>query len=148
MKNNHFVGATGFAAQYLPPGAETDDVMRLLRQGVAFDRREGKRPGFLHRYIVGIVAQIPQKPTFERLLTALELEAVRRDRGEKSPIERVSRSFEIIKFYHPKKGELEIPFTTLRGYLTAAKKENSGLPINREPRLKQCGHAVQSPGKN
>lgn len=145
---NHFIGVTGYAAQHLPPGTETESVLRLLRQGVKFDRREGKRPGFLHRYIVGIVAQIPQKPTFEKLLVALELEADRRDQGGDSPVERVSRSFEFARFHDPRHGEKEITFGTLRDYLTAAKKENSGLPINGESRLKQCGHAVQLPGKN
>lgn len=120
-----FIGATGYVAQHLPPGAETDTVLRLLRQGIKFDRRDGRRPGELHRYIVGIVAQIPQKPTFEKLLVSMELEAVRRDRGEHSPIERVSRSFEIIKF-HDKKGVHEIPFATLRNCLTFAKKKIHG----------------------
>lgn len=140
--------ATGYAAQHLPSGDETETVMRLLRLGVKFDRREGKRPGYLHKYITNLVAQIPQKPTFEKLLVALELEAVRRDQDEDSPVSRVSRSFEIMKFHHPKKGELEIPFGTLRNYFTAVKKENSHLPLNRESRLKECGHAVQLPGKN
>lgn len=142
------IGVTGYVAAHLPPGAETETVLRIIRLGVKFDRREGRQPGFLHKYIAGIVAQIPQKPTFEKLLTALELEAVRRDRGEKSPVEHVSRSFEFVRYHDPRHGEKEITFGTLRGYLTAAKKENSGLPINGESCLKECGHAVQSPGKN
>lgn len=147
MKNNPFaVGATGFAAQHLPPGEQTETVLRIIRLGVKFDHRMGKQPGYLHRYITNLVGQIP-KPTFSKLLTALELEAINRDQGEKSPVERVSRSFEFVRFHDPRHGEKEITFGTLRDYLTAAKKENSGLPINAEIDLPQCDHAVQLPGK-
>lgn len=139
--------ATGFAAQHLPPGEQTETVLRLLRQGVAFDRRGGRQPGFLHRYIANLVAQIPPKVTFEKLLAALELEAINRDQGEDSPVERVSRSFEFVRYHDPRHGEKEITFRSLRNYFSSVKKENSREPLNRESRLKQCDHASQSRGK-
>lgn len=146
-----YCGVTGYAAQHLPPGAETESVLRIIRLGVKFDKREGRQPGYLHKYITNLVGQIPQKPTFEKLLTALELEAINRDQGEKSPVERVSRSFEFVRYHDPRHGEQDVSFRMLREYLTIAKKEiarHNKVPVNTENDLPQCDHAVQLPGKN
>lgn len=128
MKNNHFVGATGFAAQYLPPGAETETVMRTLRLGVKFDRQQGCKRGNFFNHVVLLVGQIAQtqKPTFERLLEKMELEVLRHD--ENSPVVRVSRSYRHVTYRDPGKGDQEISLRALRNVLTAAKKQYSCVP--------------------
>lgn len=119
-----YCGVTGYCAAHLPAGAETDGVMRLLRLGAKFDRRMGKQPGYLHHYLVGMVGGMDGRPSFEKLLDELTLAAQRRDcsDGRHEPIERVSRSMEVLIYHDPIYGEKEIDFCTLRNRLTAAKK--------------------------
>ena len=118
--------ATGYAAEHLPAGAHTDQILGLIRLGVAFKKHHiGRRRGYLHHYIDGIVARMKTPVTFDRLLAELEMEAVRRsaDDGERIPIERVSRSFEIVKLHDPKHGEQQITFGRLKNILTESKRE-------------------------
>lgn len=115
--------ATGTVAACLQPGAELDEILTLIRLGVAFRAQHaGRKPGFLHNYIVGLVARMP-KPTFDNLLAELDLAAARRDAGDdREPIERVSRSWQIMTYHDPKKGEARVTFGTLRNYMTIGKK--------------------------
>ena len=118
--------ATGYAAENLPPGEQTNQIITLIRLGAVFrSHHVGRRRGFLHRYIDGIVARMVPPVTFDRLLAELEMEAVRRsaDDGERIPIERVSRSFEIVKLHDPKHGEQQITFGRLKNILTESKRE-------------------------
>ena len=144
--------ATGSVDYYFPPGDKRDHVMGLVRLGQVFERQHcGRKPGYLHHYICGIVAAM-EKPTFANLLAELDLAAARRDAGDgSSPVERVSRSFELLTFHDPRAGRCQITFGTLRDYLTAAKKRkinNSGHPLSEELALINCAHAVHPPGKN
>lgn len=116
--------ATGVAAAYIPPGKQRDQVMYLIRLGLPFRAQHvGRRPGFLHHYICGIVAGM-EKPTFTNLLAELDLAAARRDAGgDREPIERVSRSFQLLTYHDPRAGRIQITFGTVRNYLTAAKNK-------------------------
>ena len=117
--------ATGYAAQHLPPGPQCDEIMVTLRVGLKFQQQQhGRRPGFLHRYIAGIVASTAAPATFDGLLEELELEATRRATdGEAAPIETVNRVWELVTYHRPRRGRLQVAFGTLRNYFTAARKE-------------------------
>jgi len=143
--------ATGAVDYYFPPGDKRDHVMGLVRLGQAFGRQHcGRKPGFLHHYICGIVAGM-EKPTFANLLAELDLAAARRDAGDDhEPIERVSRSFELLTFHDPRAGRCQIALGTLRDYLTAAKKaktNNTGHRLYEESALVNCAHAVHRAAK-
>ena len=108
--------------------------MRLIRLGAAFrNQHVGKRRGFLHRYIDGIVARMVPPVTFDRLLAELEMEAVRRaaDDGERVPVERVSRSFLLVKYHDPKRGEQQVTFGRLKNILTESKR--AAFPLSPKP---------------
>lgn len=119
-----FEGATGALVENFPPGAVRDEILMLVRTGIPFARQQcGKRPEFLHNYLVSLIPKL-DTPTFENLLHELRLSAQRRDAGDDSePIERVSKSMECVIYHHPKKGRCEIPFSTLRNKLTDAKNK-------------------------
>lgn len=105
------------------PGDE--ELLMLVQTGIKFcQQRRGKSPGFLHNYITDIVSEMPN-PTFKCLLSELEFEAARRSLydEDESPIEKVDRVWELMTYHHPRKGRTQIPFSTLRNYLTKAKKE-------------------------
>lgn len=120
--------ATGTLVRYIPAGAKRDELLGLVRVGFKFQsqQRRGKRPGFLHHYIVGLVERMGTQVKFERLLEELTLEASRRNQEANGkalpPVETVSRGFELLTYHHPKHGERQVTFGTLRNYLTAAKK--------------------------
>lgn len=133
--------------RYIPSGPRRDELLGLVRIGITFKNQQtGRRPGFLHRYIVGIVGRMAQPVTFDGLLAELELEAVRRESDEGVPIERVSRSFLLITYHHPRKGRLQVAFGTLRNIFTQAKKDNSRLPLNRESRSVVSRHTARVAG--
>lgn len=116
---------TGAAALYIRNGPERDEILGLIRIGIQFKRQHvGRRPGFLHRYIVDLVAQMPKPVTFAALLSELDLAAGRRaaSDGWGEPIERVSRSFEELTYHDPKRGRQKIAFGTVMNYFTKAKK--------------------------
>ena len=123
--------ATGCLVEYVPPGADRDRLLVIIRQGMPFaeQQRMGKRPEFLHRYVAGIVAGM-ERPTFENLLYELALAATRRAAGDGrgEPIESVSRSFELLTYHHPIKGRQQVTFGRLRNILTAAKITASPNP--------------------
>ena len=133
-----FDGATGALVEHVPPGAARDELLMLIRLGIPFARQQqiGKCHGFLHNYLVEIVPKL-DKPTFKNLLDELRLATKRRegDDGRHEPIERVSSSMGCVIYHHPRLGEQEIPFSTLRNRLTAAKKElkNKKFPLTPNP---------------
>lgn len=113
-------------ARYVPAGQVREELLALIRIGVIFGRQQqvGRRPGFLHHFIAGIVERIGSPATFERLLAVLELEATHRNLdGEFGhPVEIVNRVWELVTYHHPQRGRLQVTFGTLRNILTAVKK--------------------------
>lgn len=117
--------ATGTAAQYLPPGDETDEIMRLIRLGVAFRAQHGgKRPGPLANLILDCAKRAGAPYSFPRLLDELELDAARRELHgvAGSPIEKVDRVWQLLTVHLPKRGRVQVPFGTIQNHLTAARK--------------------------
>ena len=50
--------ATGALVQYVPEGPERDELLGLLRIGMAFRAQQrGRRPGFLTGYVRALVAE-------------------------------------------------------------------------------------------
>ena len=120
--------ATGCVARHVPPGDDRDRLLGLVRLGVRFQEQHcGKRPGYLHRYIVGIVANMPPPVTFAGLLAELDLATSHRSAGDGrgEPIERLSRTWEQLTYHDPKHGRQQIGFVALRKYLTKAKNARS-----------------------
>lgn len=136
-KADEFNGATGALVRLVKNAPERGELLRLLRIGVQFARRQhaGSSPGYLRRYITEIASRL--KPcTFEGLLEELELAAVQRAQAANNknlpPIESVDRLWGLVKYHHPKRGRLDATFGNLRNILTKAKKANSQLPATGE----------------
>ncbi len=82
----------------LPAGHERDRLIELVTIGLAFrEQQRGRRPGVLRRRVVEIVGAM-QDPTFDALLVELELDALRHRLGGDSPILRVDRAEEVIRY--------------------------------------------------
>jgi hypothetical protein len=124
MPETRYADCTGRLVQLLPPGPELDEMLGLVRLGVAFrSQQRGRRPGFLHRHIADAVQGLPAHATFESLLEELELQAVRRDRGEDAmPVEKVNRVWQLVTYHCPRKGRQQVTFKTLRNIFTSCKK--------------------------
>lgn len=138
-----FDGATGALVRFVPEGPEHDELLMLVRTGITFKRNHvGRRPGFLHRYIAGIVASMAA-PTFERLLEALELAATRRNGGHENPIEHCSRSFSLLTYHDPRHGRKQVTLARVRNIFTEAKREHSRLPLSRESGLIELPQAAR-----
>lgn len=117
--------ATGCAALYVPPGAKCEEILLLIRLGQRFRSQQvGKRPGTLSLLVLDCARRAGPPYSFDGLLCQLELLAVQREQeGERaSPVEKVSRVWQLLTFHHPRTGRMQIPFSTLRNHLTNAKK--------------------------
>lgn len=120
------MSVTGYVYHHLPEGPERDEALKLIRIGFKFDaQHNGKKPGFMACYLAGLAKRINGPLTFESLLLELRIQALARSvNGEaESPIENVDLSFELLTYHHPRRGRLQMPFGTLRNYLTTVKKE-------------------------
>ncbi len=109
----------------LPPGPGRTELERLAALGARFRAQHvGRRPGFLHRYLSGLVVDIPGNISFERLVSELAFQARRRELlGEAaSPVEKVDQEWELLTFHEPKRGRRQITFKRLRNLLTAIRK--------------------------
>lgn len=105
--------------------SDIDRLAELVRIGQAFkEQQRGRRPGFLHGFVRQLIEHIDKPVTFAKLLDELELEATRRElHGEDGrPIEKVNRVWEVVTYHHPRKGEQQITFKTLRNKFTTCKK--------------------------
>lgn len=137
--------ATGTAAQYLPDGDETAEIMTLIRLGQRFQENHvGKRPGPLAHLILDCARRAGPPYSFAKLLDELELSAARRELHgvAESPVEKVDRVWQLMTVHLPKRGRVQVPFRTIQNHLTASKKillaENSRYPLNRDNDMKQC----------
>lgn len=122
-----FIATTGDAAGYLPPdGQARDELLNLVQLGLRFRAQHtGRRPGLLARTVRDCVARVGPRCTFAELLVELDLLAAERAEargGRLPPVESVSRSWEVVRFHDPRRGEIEVSFSALRAHLTAAKK--------------------------
>lgn len=134
---DRFAGATGTLFNLLPPGEERDTMLGLIRLGITMRLQQGgKRPEYLRRYITELVATMPKKATFNDLLDELSLCAARRDLYGvlASPIEKVDRVWEVLTYWHPKRGRIQVQFESLENTLTKAK---SSLAVSDDQRLKE-----------
>lgn len=121
------MSCTGYAAEYLPPGPELEELLGLVRIGVKFAaQHNGSKPGFMHRYLLRLAGGMGGDLSFERLLLELKLEARKREvlGADKSPVERVDEEFEVLTWHDPRRGRRQMPFGTLRNAWTAARKKN------------------------
>lgn len=101
-----------------------EELIDLANVAIPFKAQQvGKRPEAFSRFLIDIVKDMP-KPTFNNVLYELELAAIRRDKeGEQSScIEKIDRIWQLVTYHHPKRGRLQMPFSTLRNKLTLAKK--------------------------
>lgn len=118
---------TGAAAEHLPPaGPERDELLGLIRLGLSMQAQHvGRRPGLLAKTVLAACRSMGPPYSFARLLEEFDLLAALRaesDGRDMQPVEAVRRTWEIVVFHDPKRGRTEVPFATLRGHLTQAKK--------------------------
>lgn len=117
--------ATGTAALHLPDGPERDEILGLLRLGVAFNKQHsGKKPGALSRLVLDCARRGGPPYSFAQLLYELQYEAAsRQQHGERaSPVEKLDRAFQLVTIHLPKQGRRQIDFRIIRNHLTKAKK--------------------------
>jgi len=112
----------------LPPGGDRERLLRLVRIAEAFERQQrGRRPGALRRHVEATVARMPVR-TFEALLRELEFDALRHRLQGETPIVRVDRREEVVRYVEAGV-EREAGFARLRNI---ARLRNSPVPLSRE----------------
>lgn len=120
------MSCTGYAAEYLPPGPEREEVLGLIRIGVKFAaQHNGRKHGFLHGFLLDLARGMGGELSFERLLLRLRHEALKRDLlgDEASPMEKVDDGFELLTYHDPRRGRVQMPFGTLRNRWTDVRKK-------------------------
>lgn len=115
------MSTTGYAFDNLPEGIERDHVLRLIRVGVLFSRRDRRKPDAFTLYLADLVRDM-KTPTFDFLLFSLDLACTRTDPTCRITIQRVDRVWSVVKYHDLRRGDFEIGFPALRNKLTAAKK--------------------------
>lgn len=124
-----FETATGTLARLVPPGPELDELLGLVRIGVAFkaQRHVGKRPGALANLILDCARRAGPPYRFESVLVELAFAAQRRALlGDRSSIVLdVDKRDEVVTISESR-GSREVPFKTLQNHLTTAKKKTTG----------------------
>jgi hypothetical protein len=122
------MGATGTVVAALPAGPAREEILGLVRLGLAFRARHGgRRPGPLRRHVEATVARLPER-TFEALLLELELDAVRHQVRGETPILRVDRVEEVLRYLDGER-EVEVTFGHLRNL---ARLRDSRVPQSSE----------------
>lgn len=121
------ITTTGAAAEYLPSdGLARDELLGLVRLALPMRAQHaGKRPGLLARTVLECCRRMGPPYSFSRLLEQLDVLAAERaecDGSTLPPVEAVRRTWELVIFHDPNRGRVEVPFATLRGHLTSAKK--------------------------
>jgi len=133
-----FVTCTGDAAEHLPPeGPVRDELLGLVRLGLAIEAQHtGRKPGFLHNYLVDLAARVGGDLTFNGLLLELRLEARKRELlgDDASPSERVDEGFELFTYHDPRRGRIQMPFGTLRNRWTDVRKKILGRRFTVSPK--------------
>ena len=115
---------TRYVEKALPPSPEREELLGLVRLGLAFQKQHiGRRPGALKQYLLQLVKKMDGAVTFENVLDELELEAVRREQqgATANPVEKIDRVWELVTFYHPQKGRQQLTFKTIKNSLTWCK---------------------------
>lgn len=130
------ITTTGAAAQWLPADAIGEELLGLVRIGLAFrSQHRGRRPGFAAQLVCAAAARIPQPPTFAALLEELESMAVRRAMYRAyadNPVEKVDRIWGLVTIHDPKQGRVQVAFKTLQNHLTNCRKPSPGA-ASRDP---------------
>lgn len=117
------MSATGYLFDNLPDGPERDELLGLIRVGLAFRGQQcGRKPDQITNYIADLVSKL-SKPTNAALLERLESASTKHDYGANEvAVVLVNRVFEVVQFHHPRRGTVEISFKRLQNVMTIAKK--------------------------
>lgn len=128
---------TGTIVTHVPEGPDRDAILGLVRLGLQFQQQQtGKKPGYLANFILDCAQRAGPPFSFDQLLFEFNrLAAQRESDGEgASPVEKVSRSYQLVTLHIPKKGRVQVPFGTLRNHLTEAKKRLAAqFPLTPKP---------------
>lgn len=122
--------ATGYCAAHLPAGPQSDEIIDLLRTGVAIQAQWiGRRPGPLARLVRRLAGE-HKGMSFEQLLTWLHVESQKREHlGESaSCVESVNRAWQLVTYHNDAKIRVQVGFAHVGNLLSAARKEIHGSP--------------------
>lgn len=107
----------------VPPGAERDVVIGLVKLGATFKcQHVGRRPGALAELVLKLMESAGAPYTFKRLVLEMEYEAVKRSRGFPSQIEEVDKEAMTVAVELPGRGIVERKFSAVRRHYYEAKK--------------------------
>lgn len=117
------ITSTGAAAEHLPPsGQARDEILGLVRLALPFAAQHcGKRPGALAQLVLDTARRCGSPYSFRQLIDALEDEAVTYGTDGKGVVDGVNRVRETVGICLPSREYRDVPFSTLRRHLTAAK---------------------------
>ena len=115
--------ATGYLVEAVPHGERLDEILGLVRIGLLFKKSQcGRKPDAITNYLASLIRELPKPASFSALLEKLESESARHDAAAGACIcTKVNRVHEVSTFFHQKRGEVEMPFGTLRNKFTQAK---------------------------
>lgn len=117
--------ATGNLVASMPPGPARDEILGLVRFAITFKAQHvGRRPGPLTREVMQLVRRPGALLTFDWLIEELEGAATRRSLygDAESCITKINRVREVLDYYDPPAGLIQVTFKRVRNILTDCKK--------------------------
>lgn len=97
MTKQRYADCTGRLVQLLPPGDERDEFLGLVRLGIKFNNRLGRRLGVLAQHVRATV-KTTRPESFDNLLIELELHVMRHQLLGEGPIVKVDRQWEVVRY--------------------------------------------------
>lgn len=131
----------GYAAQHLPPGAESDEVVRLLRVISAWEKRQsGRRPGPVHKYLMEVADKMGDNLSFDALVIQLRINVLRGHDADLI-LDDIDAGDETVTWCEPFKDCYTMPFSTLQNKWSKVRKiKSNGNTVNRESTMENVKH--------
>lgn len=114
--------ATGYAATYLPPGEESEEIIRMVRIVAAWRENQcGRRPGPVHHYLCEVADGLKDNLSFDALILELRFRLLRGHDADLI-LDDVDTCAQTVTFCEPGKDCYSMPFSTLANKWTKVRK--------------------------
>lgn len=123
------MSCTGYAARYLPPGAETDEIIGMVRIVTAWrNSQSGRRPGAVHKYLLEVADKLGDRLSFDDLVIELRIRVLRGNDADMI-LDDVDTGNETVTWCEPGKDCHTMPFSTLQNkWYKARRIKSTGTP--------------------
>ena len=126
------MSCTGYAATHLPPGAEADEIIGMVRIVTAWRKSQsGRRPGAVHNYLLEVADKLGDNLSWDALVIELRIRVLRGNDADMI-LDDVDTGNETVTWCEPGKDCHTMPFSTLQNKWSKVRQiKANGNSINR-----------------